>query len=271
MYSGAVTQDCVNSLESLESSPRRWNTRAEGPPWVPDMGNRNRWRALLAALLMSIVFAVPDRAARAEAGFVGMHIQGMSPAIAEALGMKAQRGVLVRDVALDGPAAAAGFQRGDLIVEFGGTKVDTFERMVQAVRKRKAGDVVDVVVIRGEDQIKLKLGLGKWPDSWRVKTGAFAALPELGLTLAALTAKVRERFNVRWGSVGVVVTLVDEQVRDSLALKRGDVIVQVNQETVWKPARVIELYQAAKREGRKNVLLLVERPNGFQFMMLPTL
>ena len=225
----------------------------------------------LCALLIHLFSVTPTARALADAGFVGMHIQGMSPAIAKALGLRIERGVLVRDVALDGPASAAGFRRGDLIVEFGGTKVDTFERMVKAVRKHQAGDTVDVVVRRHGKRVALKLNLGAWPDSWRIKKGAFAALPERGLTFAALTQKVRERFNVRWGSVGVVVTLVDAQVRDALPLKRGDVVVHVNQETIWRPSRLVELYQQAKQEGRKNVLLLVERPNGFQFMLLPTL
>ncbi len=235
------------------------------------MGQRRLIAAALCALLVSLSVVMPSVSAIADAGFVGMHIQGMSPAIAEALGLKAERGVLVRDVALDGPASVAGFQRGDLITQFGGVKVDTFERMVKAVRGHEAGDIVDVIVQRGSKRVTLKLNLGKWPDAWRIKKGAFAALPERGLTFAALTQKVRERFNVRWGSVGVIVTLVDAHIRDALPLKRGDVVVQVNQETIWNPARLVELYQQAKAEGRKNILMLVERPNGFQFMLLPTL
>ncbi len=143
--------------------------------------------------------------------------------------------------------------------------------MVKAVRQHNAGDIVDVAVQRGEKRLSLKLNLGTWPESWRVAKGAFAALPERGLTFAALTQKVRERFDVRWGSVGIIVTLVDAQVRDALPLKRGDVVVQVNQEAIWEPSRLVEIYQQAKAEGRKNILLLVERPNGFQFMLLPTL
>jgi len=67
----------------------------------------------------------------AEAGFSGIHVQGMSLNIAKALSLKKADGVLVRDVALGGPADVAGFKRGDLILEYGGQKIDSFERMVK--------------------------------------------------------------------------------------------------------------------------------------------
>ena len=59
----------------------------------------------------------------AEFGFSGMHVQGVNLSIAKALGMSKPRGVLVRDVALGGPANKAGIQRGDLILNFDNLKV----------------------------------------------------------------------------------------------------------------------------------------------------
>ena len=79
----------------------------------------------LAALLVVFVtvFSLP---AAAESGFTGMQIQGMSEKIAKALGRKAADGVLVRDVALGGPADRAGIHRGDLIFNANvtGCKID---------------------------------------------------------------------------------------------------------------------------------------------------
>ena len=53
--------------------------------------------------------------------------------MAAALGLEKAEGVLVRDVALGGPAAKARFMRGDLIVVFGGKHIDTFQRLVSGV------------------------------------------------------------------------------------------------------------------------------------------
>jgi len=85
---------------------------------------------------------VPLQAAAAEFGFSGMHVQGMKPAIATALQLKTAEGVLVRDVALGGPADKAGVLRGDLIIRFNGVKIDTFKRLVGVVTKTKPEQVV---------------------------------------------------------------------------------------------------------------------------------
>ena len=66
----------------------------------------------------------------------------------------------------------------------------------------------------------------------------------------------------------MVVTLVDPD-RTDIGLRRGDLIVQVNQHDVWLPEQVVEQYKAAKKAGRKEVLLLIERINGFYYMQLP--
>jgi serine protease Do len=66
----------------------------------------------------------------------------------------------------------------------------------------------------------------------------------------------------------VVVTLVDPD-RTDIGLRRGDLITQVNQEAVWEPAQLVAKYKDAKKAGRKELLLLIERVNGFHFMPLP--
>jgi len=35
------------------------------------------------------------------------------------------------------------------------------------------------------------------------------------------------------------------------------------------PEQVVEQYKATKKAGRKDLLLLIERVNGFYFMLLP--
>lgn len=226
---------------------------------------RRRLIAAIAFLAVALLAARAD----AEPGFVGMQVQAISPEIADTLGLDAAKGVLIRDVALGGPAANAGFRRGDLIVGFGGTPVDTLERLVAMVGKHEAGETVEVRVYRRGEHVEFSFTLGRWPEAWRIGKGAFAKLPERGLTLAALTEKVRDTFELRWGSVGVVVSLVDARVRETTPVRRGDLIVQINQETVWQPSRVVDLYREAKQAGRKNLLLLVERASGFYFVLLP--
>lgn len=226
--------------------------------------------AALAAAVLTLLWCGSSAAVRAgEAAFVGMQLQGSTPDIAKALGLAKPGGVLVRDVALGGPSAAAGFQRGDLILRFAGKDVDTFETLLGLVKGLNAGDKVPVAVLRHGATVDLTLETGTWPESWRVTQSAFGAIPEVGLTLASLTEKVRDSFSVRWGSTGVVVTLVNAEKAQNMDLQRGELIRQVNQEDVWLPDQLIDKFQEAKKNGHASLLLLVEGVAGFRFSLLP--
>lgn len=219
----------------------------------------------LAAAVMVLAGGLP---AAAEPGFIGMQVQGMSAKLSAALGIKSAKGVLVRDIALQGPAAKAGFLRGDLIITFNGKEVPTFEYLVKTVQTIKPGQNIPVTVLRMGEKKTLTLKAGTWIDSWKIKKGSFVNIPERGLTLAALTPKVRERFGIRWGATGVVITLLDREKSNDLDLLRGEVIRQVNQREVWLPRQVWDMYTEAKEKKRSSLLLLVEGINGFRFSIL---
>ena len=223
----------------------------------------------IVAIAAVSVFAAASPARSGEAAFVGMKIQGMSPAIARAMGLDEARGVLVRDVALGGPSDRAGFRRGDLIVRFAGKDIDSVASLVAVVGGLQGGDAVPVTVMRRGASSELTLRAGTWPEAWRIAKDTFVAIPTVGLTLASLTQKVRQQFGLRWGSTSVVVTLVDKTKAQAMDLSRGELIVQVNQEDVWKPRQVAAAYERARNGERKSLLLLVEGVGGFRFSLLP--
>lgn len=229
-------------------------------------GFRFRFQIRLLLVFAVLVCTTPTRAD--EAAFIGMQIQGVSEGVAQAIGLDHAHGVLIRDVALGGPAAAAGFQRGDLIVTFAGKPVETFDGLVAVVKGLKAGAAVEAEVQRRGLSVRLTLTTGGWPEAWRITRGGFANLPDVGLTVAAITEKVRGTFDLRWGTVGLVVSMVDQGKPASRAVRRGDVILQVNQVDVWKPDQFMAAVQQAKRQKRDSLLLLVEGAEGFRFTLL---
>lgn len=205
----------------------------------------------------------------AERGFMGMQVQGISSRIAAAIGFERSSGVLIKDISIDGPASNAGLRRGDLIVKMQDKEIDTFERLLQISGKWSAGDTIDVVVWRSGKTETISMTLSSWPEAWLVKENAFAAQPELGLTFAALTPKLREQLGVRWGATGLLVTISNDQFAGVTPLRRGDVVVQINQKSVWKPDQFLKAYAAAKTAGSAHLLMLVERADGFKYMLQP--
>jgi membrane-associated protease RseP (regulator of RpoE activity) len=68
-------------------------------------------------------------------------------------------GYALTGVTKGGPAERAGIKAGDIIVQFGDSKIGNLEDFDSALRKFKAGDKVPVVVKRGGEQVKLEVTL----------------------------------------------------------------------------------------------------------------
>lgn len=201
--------------------------------------------------------------------FFGLQIQGMSEKIANAIGLKTVSGVMVRDIAYPGPASHSDISRGDVILELNGKAADSVETVAAMVQKMKPNSKVKAKIFRRGKVIEITVPIGARPPEWDITRNNFVTIPELGLTFAAMTDKVKQRFNIAWRARGVVVSLVNEEIISTDVLKPGDVILQANQVAVWKPGHVMGIYKKAQRENRESLLLLVERQEGFILVALP--
>lgn len=81
---------------------------------------------------------------------MGLDIQTLTPDIARQLGYQNENGVVVTRVESGSPAAEAGLQRGDLIKEVNRQQVRNKEEFEAAVQDRASGDVVALLVQRGQ-------------------------------------------------------------------------------------------------------------------------
>ncbi|MEH3118963.1 MAG: DegQ family serine endoprotease [Methylorubrum populi] len=205
-------------------------------------------------------------------GWLGVRIQNVDEATAEALGLKGgAKGALVAGVDEKGPAKTAGLEVGDVIVKFNGVPVKSSSELPRIVAATPVGKTVDVQVVRkGEEQTKSVL-LGRLEDGEKTQV-ANAKQPEaetvnrqvLGLNLSTLNDEARRRYGIKESvKSGIVVTKVDpNSTAADKRIQPGEVIVEVGQETVANPADVSKRVEALKKEGRKSVLLLVASASG---------
>jgi len=68
-------------------------------------------------------------------------------------------GVKFADVRDGSPAAKAGFKAGDILIEFGGKKIDNLYDFTYALRAHKPGDKVPVTVLRNGDKVTREVTL----------------------------------------------------------------------------------------------------------------
>lgn len=109
-----------------------------------------------------------DARGLASAFSVGLAVQGLTPELARFLNLPAEaQGLVVREVRPDSPAAAAGFLRGDLIVDGGGGPVRD-EGELDAVLGA-AKESVLLGVARGAERLSVQLQVPAAPVSPRVR------------------------------------------------------------------------------------------------------
>lgn len=208
-------------------------------------------------------------------GWLGVRIQSVDDATADALGLGKARGALIAGVDEKGPARPAGLEVGDVIVKFDGREVKESRDLPRIVAATPVGKEVSVVVLRkGKETVKA-VTLGRLEDGEKLQQASANGGKEpptppkpvtstvLGLELSNVTDELKKRFNLKDGLKGAVVTKVD--ANSTAADKRivpGDVILEVSQEPVTAPADVAKRVEAVKKQGKKNVLLLVASARG---------
>jgi serine protease Do len=92
--------------------------------------------------------------------YLGVSVGALTPSIRDRLGVKTSDGALVLSVEPNSPAAAAGVRPGDVIVRLGDTDVHNVNDLSAALRAKKPGEQVTLVVVRGSDRIELHVTLG---------------------------------------------------------------------------------------------------------------
>ncbi|MGN6375424.1 MAG: Do family serine endopeptidase [Sphingomonas sp.] len=213
-------------------------------------------------------------------GYLGVTIQPMTSDIAESLGLPNDTGEIINDVRPDGPAAKAGFQRGDVVTAVNGKEVTSDQTLSYLVANIPPGTRVPFEIIRNGKRMTLTATMDTRPSQKELAAIAGggdddSGLPDeddqstqqatqnaLGLSVVPLTPDLARNIGVPNDTRGVVITSTDPSSDAGQKLQRGMVIASVNGAPVTTAADVARQVNAAKQAGRDHVLLFVIAPHG---------
>ena len=102
-------------------------------------------------------------------GYLGVTQSELDEETAEEAGLRKAEGVLILSVFDDTPADDAGIEAGDVIVEFGGKKVESMAEFVEMVRDREPGDKVKMRARRDGRRKSFRVTLGEREQSLTLK------------------------------------------------------------------------------------------------------
>lgn len=212
-------------------------------------------------------------------GWLGVKIQTVTKEIAESLGLKDEKGALVVDIIDASPAEDAGFEKGDVILEFDGKEIPTMRKLPRIVAETEVGKDVDVKVWRKGKMVTLEVDLGRLKEEKQEKPKLSmkkdgdehkSAKEVLGMKVIKLEDKVRNKYEIDKALEGLLIVDIDQNSAAAQeGIRPGDIISEVNQEKVEDYQDIKKALDWAKKKGRESALFYIVRGAEGLFIALP--
>jgi serine protease Do len=189
-------------------------------------------------------------------GYLGVHIQDLTPELARAFGLKDGTGVLIGDVSADTPASRAGLKKGDVILKVNGEPVGAMNQLHVQIAQFAPGTQIKLQIWRNGSTQDVSVKLDEFKDQdEKVASAEVTGAALEGVQVQDLSSDIIQQLNLPAGTHGVVVTSVDPSSAAGAAqLNRGDVIQEVNHKPI---SNTSDYQQALSGVGKQAVLLLV--------------
>lgn len=194
-------------------------------------------------------------------GYIGVLPIELNSTIAKEKGVKVGRGIYVQEAVTDGAAAAAGLQKGDVIVKMDGQPLDSDAQMREIIGRRRPGDVVTVTVNRDGSERDFNIQLrnrngGKDVLKKEEIATANTSVGALGAQFEDLSAQDAKQMGV---SGGVRVKKITTGKLSETDIEEGFIIVKANGKNV-KTTKDLQAIMSTVKEG-EGLMLIGMYPN----------
>jgi serine protease Do len=202
---------------------------------------------------------------RVSRGVIGVSVSPVPADALEEFGLKDRRGALVGTVSRGKPAAKAGIEPGDVILEFNGKAVKNRDELVATVVATKPGSTVPVKILRDKQEKTVSLTVEELDldaEGNRAAEQRTSTEPDeepsqgFGVTLSVLTPDTAKRLRAA-DAQGVLVSEVEQGSPAFRAgLVRGDIITRVNRQPVRTPQEASRALAQVPSGGTAFLLVL---------------
>jgi S1-C subfamily serine protease len=193
--------------------------------------------------------------------WLGAKLQTVTPEIADSLGLRRPVGALVASVLPDSPAAKAGLQPGDLILQVDGQAVDDPNAFDYRFVTQPLGGTAKLTVWRNGKDAVANVRLETAPDAPADEITIDARSPFGGARVANLSPALADQLQLATVDKGVVVLQVEGGSYASQFLRPGDVVLEVNGKHVDNTRELDRLSRAGARLWRMSILRNGQRVN----------
>jgi len=259
-----INDEGTNPIESYLQTDAAVNPGNSGGPLVNTEGKLVGINSAIATQTGSFTgyaYAIPSNLVRkvvndilkygmVQRAFLGVYLPNHRPGamnISFDPNSNAIPGFQVIGVVDGGAAAAAGIQKGDVITELGGTKINSEADLLGAIASHRPGDKVTVTYIKDGKTHTANLVLKNKNGTTDIVKATI--IDELGANLTPLPASIAKQIGI---AGGVVVSRIGSGlIKEQTDMEPNFVIVKVGNYPV---KNVDDLKEALKKQGN-NVML----------------
>ena len=193
-------------------------------------------------------------------GWMGVSIQDVTPDLAKSFGLQEPKGALIADVTKGGPADKAGLERGDVILDYQGRKIEDTAALRDAVANTSPGQEATVTIWRKKEKEELKIKIGNAEELTKIMT---ATLKErLGAEVRPLTAQEAQQYGLETPS-GVIITWIDPKgALGRAGFEVGDALLAVNGHPIFGIEGLVGLLNEIKPHEKATILAVDHRTGG---------
>ena len=174
--------------------------------------------------------------------WAGVQLQDVSQDIANSVGLDRPRGAMITKLHKVSPLAKEGLKRGDIIVMLDGKNLESAKEFAYRYATKVIGDELDLVYLRRGKKRKAIVELIEPPETIpRNEQTITTRSPFSGLVVANVSPAVTSEIGVEGVTTGVIVTNLKRGLARRAGFRKGDVIVEVNDEYIKSVRKLVNV------------------------------
>jgi len=202
---------------------------------------------------------------RVRRGWLGVYVQPLTSDIAQAYGLKVEKGAVVADVVPGSPADKAGIKRGFVITKVDGVEINDAQDLVFQIRKHMAGDKIKIEIATSSGKRSVTVTLEEIPGQTEAPRLEVSDLEEsLGIEVSPVTPALKQKYNIDSEKGVVVVRVKPGSISDRVGIREGDLILEANGVAL----KTVDDLKKALQRNPDSVVLLVMREGRTFFVSL---
>lgn len=197
-------------------------------------------------------------------GISGITIDNFNSNFFKILNSKRKSGVLVTNIINNSPAEKGGILISDILISYDGNRIDDLNTLINLVTNTTIGSNVEIIVLRNEKYIKLKIKIEENPYyteyisiNEKIRSNS---LEIADMFIAQIDENLAERYKLYPNQHGMYILDVKKGGWAEInGIDKGDIILTANQTQLKTKNDLLNLFKNMKLNNQNEFIMLIKK------------